>query len=119
MSEKRLELRIEPFNKALVVQLIDMEGDFESTEHVITNKYNMPYLKSTGICLNGNSDLLVIKFMTNEERSAYESQLLNWISDELFNRAKSGVTWRAVGNIYIWDTEYREDENWEYESWIR
>ena len=112
MSEKRLELRIESFIKALVVQVIDIEGDFKSTGHVIiTDRYNMPYLRSTGISLNGNSDVLVKEFDTNEDRDAYKSQLLDWISDEIFDRAKSGVTWRAVHNVYIWDTEYREDED--------
>lgn len=110
MSEKRLELRIEPFIKALVVQVIDMEGDFKSTGHVIIgDRYNMPYLRNTGICLNGTSDVLVKEFDTDEERDAYESQLLDWISDEIFDHAKSGVTWRAIHNVYIWDSECNED----------
>lgn len=107
MSEKRLELRIEPFIKALVVQVIYVEGDFKSTGHVtIGDRYVMPYLRSTGICLNGTSDVLVKEFDTNEERDDYKSQLLDWISDEIFDRAKSGVTWRADHNVYIWDSEY-------------
>ena len=106
MSEKRLELRIEPFIKALVVQVIDAEGDFKPTGHVIIgHRYDMPYLRNTGICLNETSDVLVKEFDTDEERDDYKSQLLDWISDEIFDRAKSGVTWRAVNNVYIWDSE--------------
>lgn len=106
MLEKRLELRIEPFIKALVVQVIDMEGDFKSTGHVIIgDRYNMPYLRNTGICLNGTSDVLVKEFDNNEERDAYKSQLLDWISDEIFNRAKSGVTWRTDHNVYMWNNK--------------
>lgn len=98
---KRLKLRIVPFIKALVVQVIDMEGDFESTEHVIINKYNMPYLRGTGIGLNGNSDVLVREFMTYEERNTYFDQMTDWITNELF----AGEIYHNKDDIFTWEVD--------------
>ena len=121
---KRLKLRIEPFVKALVVQVIDMEGDFKSTAHVVINHHNMPYLRGTGIGLYRNSDVSVREFMTDEKRDAYASQLLDWISDELFGGtwklevgkmcevSDDGKTW--VKRIYVGKILYPLNINYEF-----
>lgn len=98
---KRLQLRIEPFVKALVVQVIDMEGDFKSSGHITINKYNMPYLRRTRISFNGKSDVLVIEFDTNEERDKYFDQMIDWITNELF----ADVTYYNKDNIFTWDAD--------------
>lgn len=96
---KRLKLRIELFVKALVLQVVEMEGDFKSSGHITINKYNMPYLRRTGISFNGNLDVLVIEFDTNEERNEYFDKMIDWITDELF----AGETYHSKGNICTWE----------------
>lgn len=92
MSEyKKLKLRIIKLNKSVVVERLEIEGPFISTDHI---KYNATMTAKCGLYLGKlsislNADFYDrswddIHFQNDNDRDTYVKKLIAWISNEQF-----------------------------------
>lgn len=82
---KRLELRIVKFDKLLVVEQLDMKGEFKKSESVMVE--GDVFLGKEWINLREGSSYDAVdtrKFSNNAARDEYAEKLIGWITDEQF-----------------------------------
>lgn len=82
---KKLKLRIVKFNKLLVVEQLELEGEFKETDHV--RVHGDLELFDGFIDLQENIDdrsVNCIEFDDNVERDEYTEKLIDWITEEQF-----------------------------------
>ncbi|MBO5781042.1 MAG: hypothetical protein J6R08_01075 [Opitutales bacterium] len=105
---KKLKLRIAKFNKMLVVEQLELEGEFKETDHV--RVHGDFELFGGFIDLQENIDdrsAHCREFDNNAERDEYAAKLVKWITEEQFG----GVGKLEVGKpCLVKDYEYAEWE---------
>ena len=85
---KRLKLRISKFDRMLVVEQMELEGNFERTKH--TQIYGDLFLFQDHIDFcehNYNKTSNFREFRDNNERDEYATNLIKWITEEQFGDA--------------------------------
>lgn len=83
--KKRLKLRIAKFNKRLVVEQLELEGEFKETAHV--RVFGSLFMRKAGIDLKEDGcegSFNFAYFEKNEKRDEYAQKLINWITEEQF-----------------------------------
>lgn len=86
---KKLKLRIVKFDHLLVVEQLEMIGEFEGTEHVLVHSGDM-FFNEVRIDLQEDREYIGAwyrSFADNEERDEYVANLVNWITEEQFGGA--------------------------------
>ena len=86
---KKLKLRIAKFEKMLVVEQLELEGEWKNSEHVCV--HTDLYLFAASIDLQENIEDVsanCLKFYDNTERDEYAQNLINWITEEQFGGAR-------------------------------
>ena len=82
---KKLKLRIAKFNKRLVVEQLELEGEFKETAHV--RVFGSLFMRKAGIDLKEDGcegSFNFAYFEKNEKRDEYAQKLVNWITEEQF-----------------------------------
>lgn len=84
---KKLKLRIAKFDRMLVVEGLEIEGEWEATEHIGTNCGAKLSIHRMGCSLcktlyKEPND--IERFSNNEERDEYAANLVKWITEEQF-----------------------------------
>ena len=82
---KKLKLRIAKFNRLLVVEQLELEGEWKNSEHVYVR--GDLFLFKAFIDLRGNikdRSANYRLFSDNAERDEYAQKLVNWITEEQF-----------------------------------
>lgn len=92
---KKLKIRFTKFEKALVMQILEQEGEFKSSTHVRLS-YSEPWIESKYIYLIGkhvefDKHASTMRFNNNEERDAYLKEVVHWISEEQFGKNNEGM----------------------------
>lgn len=107
---KKLKIRFVKFEKALAMQILEQEGSFRDSEHVLTG---LPELCCDSIFLcdeeeRGNLGIFVRFFDTNAERDEYLKTVIRWISKEQFAEGSGEL---KVGELCkVRDCDYEEWE---------
>ena len=89
---KKLKLRIAKFNKRLVVEQLELEGEFKETAHV--RVFGSLFMRKAGIDLKEDGcegSFNFAYFEKNEKRDEYAQKLINWITEEQFGAGKLEV----------------------------
>lgn len=84
---KRLKLRIAKFNKMLVVEQLQRNGDFYETEHIKFNIQPVLSLNPRTMILNSkleNALCGALRFESNEMRDECAANFVKWITEEQF-----------------------------------
>lgn len=84
---KKLHLKLIKLKKALVMQVLEQEGEFEPSEHVVIAL--SPGLGHDRIYLRGsredrNLEPNIMTFDTDVQRDVYLDKVINWITNEQF-----------------------------------
>jgi hypothetical protein len=83
---RRIKLKIAGFNRAIAVQILELTGNFNSSEHVKFNKGVDTLLYNSAIVLNNQfNDVCIKYFQDNLERDIYINTIVHWITTEQFN----------------------------------
>ena len=104
---KKLKLRIVKFDRLLVVEQLELEGEFKETDHV--RVHGDLELFGGFIDLQENIDdrsANCIEFDNNAERDEYTTTLIQWITEEQF----------GTGNLEVGKpclVRDKEDKEWE------
>ena len=105
---KKLKLRIAKFDRMLVVEQLELDGEFSNTAH--TKAWGNLCIFTRAIFLresteHKSSDCL--RFDSNAERDAYLQKMLGWISKEQFGGGGKPINdcLKIDGEIYTWETE--------------
>lgn len=86
---KKLKLRIAKFDRILVVEQLELEGEWKNSEHVYVR--GDLFLFEVYIDLQENIDdksANVIEFDDNAKRDEYAQKLVNWITEEQFGGSR-------------------------------
>lgn len=86
---KKLKLRIAKFDKLLVVEQLEREGEWKNSEHVCV--HNELYLFATSIDLRESTEYTSVnyrEFSDNAKRDEYAANLVNWITEEQFGGSR-------------------------------
>lgn len=104
---KKLKLRIAKFNKRLVVEQLELEGEFKETAHV--RVFGSLFMRKAGIDLKEDGcegSFNFAYFEKNEKRDEYAQKLINWITEEQFG----GVGKLEVGKMCLVSDDGKEWE---------
>ena len=107
---KKLKIKFVKFEKALAMQILEQEGNFRYSKHVLTGQ---PELCCDSIFLcdeeeRGDSVISVRFFKANAERDEYLKKVIRWISDEQFDEGEGEL---KVGKMCeVRDCDYNEWE---------
>lgn len=83
---KELKLKIEKFDKAIVFQILEMNGSFEDSEHVRFLSHPALIRKEIILYKYTDDNPIGIKYFNdNEERDDLFDKVIKWISDEQFS----------------------------------
>jgi hypothetical protein len=109
--QKKLHLKLIKLKRALVMQVLEQEGEFEPSEHVDT--VLTPGLSCDRIYLRGSRqdrDLEpnIMTFDTDVQRDVYLDKVINWITNEQFKLESKEL---QVGEIC--ETKYSFSDVWE------
>lgn len=91
---KELKLKIESFDRVIVIQTLKINGTFWSSEHV---KFSFsPAITKYELILNKHNDITlgIAYFKDNEERDFIFDRVIKWITDEQFPRPRTEL---AIG----------------------
>lgn len=135
---KKLKIRFVKCEKALVMQVLDQEGEFADSEHVKIDGAPRLYLGEVflrGKYTNNNLTPDFCSFGSNTERDKYLNNVVKWITDEQFTGyagapqevgelctvSDNGKHWRTARVISILPNKYKgryiyEDEG-VHEGW--
>lgn len=89
--KRKLKLNIQKSHRRLTIEILDIEGQFQNTQHFIFDKNRLLlWFDRSGVILNPNFDGYSLRsgtmvFDTNEERDQYKHQLIDWLRYELFD----------------------------------
>lgn len=89
--KRKLKLNIQKSHRRLTIEILDIEGQFQNTQHFIFDKNRLtPWFTRYCVVLNPNFDEYSLRsdttvFDTNEERDQYKRQLIDWLRNELFD----------------------------------
>lgn len=106
---KKLKIRFVKFEIALVMQVLEMRGEFSNSEHVKIGNTRFCYNScSIDVIFYMQKDNLVGVgyFGKNEQRDEYLNNVVKWISEEQFASGQPKID----GDVYTWEMETR-DEN--------
>lgn len=108
---KKLHLKLIKLKKALVMQVLEQEGEFEPSEHV--DIALSPGLGHDRIYLRGsredrNLEPNIMTFDTDVQRDVYLDKVINWITNEQFKLESKEL---QVGEIC--ETKYSFSDVWE------
>lgn len=109
--QKKLHLKLVKLKRALVMQVLEQEGEFEPSEHVDT--VLAPGLCCTRIYLRGNRqdhDLepSIMTFDTDVQRDVYLDKVINWITTEQFKLESKEL---QIGEMC--ETKSLDSDTWE------
>lgn len=82
---KKLKLRIAKFDRMLIVEQLELEGEFKKTDHV--EVFGNLCISKAGIDLKEDDckgSVNVSYFKNNEKRDEYAANLIEWITEEQF-----------------------------------
>lgn len=109
--QKKLHLKLIKLKQALVMQVLEQEGEFEPSEHVDT--VLAPGLSRARIYLRGNRkdhDLepSIMTFDTDAQRDVYLDNVINWITTEQFKLESKEL---QIGEMC--ETKSLDSDTWE------
>lgn len=107
---KKLKLRIAKFNKMLVVEQLQRNGDFYETEHIKFNIQPVLSLNPRTMILNSkleNALCGALRFESNEMRDECAANFVKWITEEQFG----GSGKLEIGKPCL--VRDKEDDEWE------
>ena len=84
---KKLKLRIAKFDRLLVVEQLEREGEWKNSTHVYVQDDLHLYKSEDRIDLqedNYDENVAIRKFDDNVERDEYTENLIDWITEEQF-----------------------------------
>lgn len=108
---KKLKIKFVKFEKAIAMQILEQEGNFRDSEHVLTGRPEL-YCDSIFLCdeeERGSLVILVRFFKANAERDEYLKNVIRWISEEQFDEGEGEL---KVGKMC-------EVRDCDYEKWER
>lgn len=111
---KKLKLRIAKFDRMLVVEQLELEGEFKETDHV--RVHGDLELFDGFIDLQEDIEdrrANYIRFDDNAERDEYTEKLIGWITEEQFG----GTTKLEIGKPCLVSDNY-EAEEWEERIYV-
>lgn len=88
---KKLKLRIAKFDKTLVVEQLEREGEWKNSEHVyVQGNLHLYELKDRIDLQEGlyDKNVTIREFDDNAERDEYAQKLIGWITEEQFGGAR-------------------------------
>lgn len=107
---KKLKLRIAKFDRLLVVEQLERDGEWEASEHVSPNDEHEFYINEYEIYIGKTPNKApndILNFCNNQERDEYAANLVKWITEEQFGGAgKLEIGKRCLVRDY-------EDAEWE------
>jgi hypothetical protein len=82
---KKLKLRIAKFDRMLVVEQLELDGEFKETAHVKVCGDLKLFAASIDLqeCIYNESSYC-LRFIDNAERDEYAANLIEWITEEQF-----------------------------------
>ena len=115
--KKKLRIQFWRAEKALSMQILEQEGEFEASTHVRLS-YSNPWIESQYIFLIGkqadfDKHVSTMRFNNNKERDEYLNNVIRWISEEQFG--KNNEEMLKPGELKI--GEMCEVRNGESEKW--
>lgn len=81
---KKLTLRIAKFDKLLVVEQLEREGEWKNSEHVYVQGNLCIFREHIDLSEEGCIRADSIKIFNNAERDKYAAKLIEWITEEQF-----------------------------------
>lgn len=106
---KKLKLRIAKFDRLLVVEQLEIHGDWVASEHVSPNDEPEFYINEYEIYIGKTPNKApndILNFCNNQERDEYAANLVKWITEEQFG----GVGKLEIGKPCLVRDE--EDDCW-------
>lgn len=107
---KKLKIRFVKFEIALVMQVLEMRGEFSNSEHVKIGNTRFCYNScSIDFIFYMQKDNLVGVgyFGKNEQRDEYLNNVIKWISKEQF--ANGAGEPKIDGDVYTWEMEVADE----------
>ena len=85
---KKLKIRFVKFERALVVQQLEIEGDFKNSPHVSTSQHDIGlFCDAVWISVGETrimNEIAAKNFDSNRDRDEYLERVVKWISEEQF-----------------------------------
>lgn len=106
---KKLKLRIAKFDRLLVVEQLERDGEWEASEHVSPNDEHEFYINEYKIYIGKTPNKApndILNFCNNQERDEYAANLVKWLTEEQFG----GAGKLEIGKPCL--VRDREDEEW-------
>ena len=86
---KKLKIRFVKFERALVVQQLEIEGDFKNSPHVSTSQHDISlFCDAVWISVGDTrimNEIAAKNFDSNRDRDEYLERVVKWISEEQFS----------------------------------
>lgn len=86
---KKLKIRFVKFERALVVQQLEIEGDFKNSPHVSTSQHDIGlFCDAVWISVGETrimNEIAAKNFDSNRDRDEYLERVVKWISEEQFS----------------------------------
>lgn len=98
---KKLKIRFVKFERALVVQQLEIEGDFKNSPHVSTSQHDIGlFCDAVWISVGETrimNEIAAKNFDSNRDRDEYLERVVKWISEEQ-NSLRQKESWKSERN---------------------